>query len=489
ISEVSVGLCNGEMPISVPASGSISINPPITQNGYPNRLNCHWKIEFPDNCENSMHIEGYLRRGAMDRIDIIREGAPMDIIVPQDKQINKELLHLPSKVELTFKSDSESQQRAGYWKATLVAKNCREETNVIDEVKEGIEKGVNEIGEIIPPIGDIFHPKGAAANYSEGQTINERSHWYQMHGLKPGSNQTFKFGHPMRMYIVTKSVEYLRSIFIVSENRVSRENVFEAITLSKKQQSNGKAIPVFTGRIEYTVFNGNRFEDGSKSTFLYFVDERETNNDVYEVRSDSMEIRVDRRKSITLLSPESQIGITEVKLARHGGLKISAGGLREIWQPRNQLIRLTTYETANISSYSIFDPIVTIEPTNDENVTYTVNNLLYLAQVSMEPGAQGVIMSAGYPDFKIDHKKIDFSMRFKEQVYLDLYVQADTNKGSSISISSKSNHTQLSKTYSDMTVRESVKTDATEFRVVFEPSTVDSEHSDFLFATFWTKNG
>lgn len=40
-----------------------------------------------------------------------------------------------------------------------------------------------------------------------------------------------------------------------------------------------------------------------------------------------------------------------------------------------------------------------------------------------------------------------------------------------------------------MEVKESVRTDAAEFRVLFEPSNTDSDHSDFLFATFWTRNG
>lgn len=182
-------------------------------------------------------------------------------------------------------------------------------------------------------------------------------------------------------------------------------NLFEAFGKSRAPSDGGVAMPVFTGRTEYTVLNGNRYEDGSKSTFLYFVDERESeltvipllvilsisdNNEVYEVRGESMRMEVNHRRSITLLSPESQIGMTEVRLAKHGGLKISAGGLREMWHPKYQLIRLTlvflsnpfssyplsTYDTANISSYSIFDPIITIEPTNDENVSYTINNLL-----------------------------------------------------------------------------------------------------------------
>lgn len=168
------------------------------------------------------------------------------------------------------------------------------------------------------------------------------------------------------------------------------------------------------------------------------------NNEVYEVRGESLRMEVNHRRSITLLSPDAQIGMTQVRLAKHGGLKISAGGLREMWHPKYQLIRLTlvylsypysscpfsTYDTANISSYSIFDPIITIEPTNDENVSYTINNLLCkirtnhsiwltntdLSQVSMEAGAQGIIMSAGYPDFKIDQRKIDFTMRMKDQV-------------------------------------------------------------------------
>lgn len=35
----------------------------------------------------------------------------------------------------------------------------------------------------------------------------------------------------------------------------------------------------------------------------------------------------------------------------------------------------------------------------------------------MDAGAQGIIMSAGYPDFKIDQRKIDFTMRMKDQVF------------------------------------------------------------------------
>ncbi|KAF8385013.1 hypothetical protein PRIPAC_74155, partial [Pristionchus pacificus] len=483
------GVCNGETPINLEESSAIAINPPITHNGFPNGLKCGWKIKLPHNCDNSIHIVGYLRRGAKDAIRVMREGVDPVIIVPQDKQIDEKVSNLPEEIMVDFVSDGESQHRGGYWKGTIVAENCRRGKNVIEEVKDGIDRGVNEISNIIPGIEDIFHPKGLVSNYSDGETIGDRSHWFHMNRVKPGTNHSFKFRHPMKMYIATKNPDYFRSFFIVSENRVARENLFEAFGKSRVSSNGGVAMPVFTGRTEYTILNGNRYEDGSKSTFLYFVDERENNNEVYEVRGESLRMEVNHRRSITLLSPDAQIGMTQVRLAKHGGLKISAGGLREMWHPKYQLIRLTTYDTANISSYSIFDPIITIEPTNDENVSYTINNLLYLSQVSMEAGAQGIIMSAGYPDFKIDQRKIDFTMRMKDQVYLDMFVQANTTMGSFLTITSKSNHTQLSKIYTDMEVKESVRTDAAEFRVLFEPSNTDSDHSDFLFATFWTRNG
>lgn len=61
---------------------------------------------------------------------------------------------------LSFQSDGMSQQRGGFWKGTIVSENCRREKNVIDEVKEGIDRGVSEISNIIPNIEDMFHPKG-----------------------------------------------------------------------------------------------------------------------------------------------------------------------------------------------------------------------------------------------------------------------------------------------------------------------------------------
>ncbi|GMR32304.1 hypothetical protein PMAYCL1PPCAC_02499, partial [Pristionchus mayeri] len=483
------GVCNGETTISIDESSAMAINPPISHNGYPNGLKCRWKIRVPPNCDNSIHIMAYLRRGTKDEISIVREGMDPIKFIHQEKQVDQRVGDLHGEFIVDFSSDEESRERGGFWKGTIAAENCRKEKNVIEEVKEGIDRGVDELSHMIPDMDGIFHPKGAALNYSDGQIIGDRSHWFQLNKVKPGTNHSFKFRHPMKMFIVSKSADYFHSLFIVSENRVARENLFEAFSKSRQSTNDGKAVPVFTGRIEYTVFNGNRMADGSTGTFLYFVDERETNNEVYEVRGEGREMGVNRRRSVTLLSPHSQIGMTQVRLAKHGGLKISAGGLAEMWYPRNQLIRLTTFDTAGISSYSFFDPILTIEPTNDENVSYTINSLLYLSQVSMGAGAQGVIMSAGYPDFKVDQRKIDFNMKMKEQVYLEMYVQANTTRGSSLTITSKSNHTQLSKIYTDMEVKESVKTDAAEFRVLFEPSSGDTEHSDFLFATFWTRNG
>lgn len=140
-------------------------------------------------------------------------------IVPQDKQIDEKVSNLPEEIMVDFVSDGDSQQRGGFWKGTIVAENCRRGKNVIEEVKDGIDRGVNEISNIIPGIEDIFHPKGMrimrrdlseimiegiVSNYSDGETIGDRSHWFHMNRVKPGTNHSFKFRHPMKMYIVTK---------------------------------------------------------------------------------------------------------------------------------------------------------------------------------------------------------------------------------------------------------------------------------------------